>query len=109
MLNQSLTAKRIFLNAGLVFVALLLFAAVMLGGLGLLTLYQPMSTSDFLILLAVSQTLVAIDNVISTKLTLRMWRPVRAWERGARDEASTIAACSPTTSPRWPRLRAPWS
>ena len=27
MLNQSLTAKRIFLNAGLVFVALLLFAA----------------------------------------------------------------------------------
>jgi adenylate cyclase len=65
---------------------------VMLGGLGLLTLYQPMSTSDFLILLVVSQALVAVDNVISIKLTVRMWRPVRAWEQGARDEASTAAA-----------------
>jgi class 3 adenylate cyclase len=65
---------------------------VMLGGLGLLVLYQPMSTQDFLILLAVSQGLVLIDNLVSVKLTRRMWRPVRRWEDGARDEASTIAA-----------------
>jgi adenylate cyclase len=65
---------------------------VMLGGLGLLTLYQPMSTGDFLILLVVSQTLVAVDNVICIRLTLRMWEPVRAWERGAHDEGSTVAA-----------------
>jgi class 3 adenylate cyclase len=65
---------------------------VILGGLGLLVLYQPMSTQDFLILLAVSQALVLIDNLVSTKLTLRMWRPVRSWERGAHDEASTVAA-----------------
>ena len=65
---------------------------VALGGLGLLTLYQPMRTRDFLILLGASQALVAVDNLISIKLTLRMWRPVRAWERGARDEAATIAA-----------------
>ena len=65
---------------------------VMLGGLGLLTLYQPMSTRQFLVLLVVSQALVTVDNVISVKLTLRMWRPVRAWERGARGQASTIAA-----------------
>ncbi len=65
---------------------------VMLGGLGLLSLYRRMSVQDFLILTAVSQALVAIDNLISIKLTLRMWRPVRRWERGARDQASTVAA-----------------
>ncbi|HEY3725730.1 MAG TPA: adenylate/guanylate cyclase domain-containing protein [Solirubrobacteraceae bacterium] len=65
---------------------------VILGGLGLLSLYQPMSTEKFLILLVVSQALVLIDNLISIKLTMRMWRPVRHWERGARDEASTVAA-----------------
>jgi class 3 adenylate cyclase len=65
---------------------------VILGGLGLLSLYQPMSTETFLVLAAVSQALVLIDNLVSTKLTMRMWRPVRRWEHGARDEASTIAA-----------------
>jgi adenylate cyclase len=65
---------------------------IILGGLGLLALYQPMSTKDFLILAAVSQALVGIDNLLSIKLTRRMWRPVRRWERGARDERSTIVA-----------------
>jgi adenylate cyclase len=65
---------------------------VMLGGLGLLTLYQPMSEKDFWILLAISQGLVAVDNVISIKLTRRMWRPVWAWERGARDYDTTVDA-----------------
>jgi class 3 adenylate cyclase len=65
---------------------------VMLGGLGLLRLYQPMSDANFWLLLAISQGLVALDNLISIKLTRRMWRPVWAWERGARDYDSTIAA-----------------
>jgi adenylate cyclase len=65
---------------------------VMLGGLGLLRLYQPMTWTHFLVLVAVSQTLVLIDNLVSVKLTLRMWHPVRRWERGARDETSTVAA-----------------
>jgi adenylate cyclase len=65
---------------------------VMLGGIGLLTLYQPMSSGDFWLLVGISQLLVAIDNLISIKLTRRMWRPVWAWERGARDAASTVAA-----------------
>lgn len=65
---------------------------VMLGGLGLLSLYQPMSARAFLVLAGVSQALVGVDNLISIKLTRRMWRPVRRWERGARDEASTVAA-----------------
>jgi adenylate cyclase len=65
---------------------------VMFGGMGLLTLYQRMSADDFWLLVGVSQALVSLDNVISIRLTRRMWSPVRAWERGARDEASTIAA-----------------
>jgi adenylate cyclase len=65
---------------------------VMLGGLGLLRLYQQMSTGDFWELVAVSQALVLIDNTVSIKLTMRMWRPVRRWERGAHDDESTIAA-----------------
>ena len=65
---------------------------VMLGGIALLTLYQKVSEDQFWVLVVISQLLVSVDNVISIKLTRRMWRPVWAWERGARDEASTIAA-----------------
>ncbi|MGH2867984.1 MAG: adenylate/guanylate cyclase domain-containing protein [Solirubrobacteraceae bacterium] len=70
----------------------LLAHVIMLGGLGLLSLYQPMSVGKFLVLAAVSQALVALDNVVSIKMITAMWRPVRAWERGARDEGATIAA-----------------
>ena len=65
---------------------------VVLGGVGLLRLYQPMSDGRFWVLVGVSQALVSLDNAVSIKLTRRMWRPVRAWERGARDAASTTAA-----------------
>jgi class 3 adenylate cyclase len=65
---------------------------VALGGLGLLRLYQPMSSGKFWLLAGISQALIALDNLISIKLTRRMWRPVWAWERGARDQESTIAA-----------------
>lgn len=65
---------------------------VMLAGLAMLTLYEPVSTSNFLILLLVSQLLVGLDNLVSLKVIRRMWRPVRAWEGGAHDDAATIAA-----------------
>src|ERR1035437_620307 len=65
---------------------------VMLGGLGLFSLYQPMSAEDFWILVIVSQALGLADNLVSVRITSRMWEPVRAWEQGARDEAATIAA-----------------
>ncbi len=65
---------------------------IVLGGMGLLRLYQPMSDAHFWLLVAISQVLVGVDNLIGIKLTRRMWRPVWAWERGARDEQSTIAA-----------------
>jgi class 3 adenylate cyclase len=65
---------------------------VMLGGLGLLSLYQRMSLGTFLVLTAVSQVLVLIDNVASIRITRQIWAPVRAWERGARDEDATVRA-----------------
>jgi adenylate cyclase len=65
---------------------------VMLGGLGLLGLYQRITTDQLWVLIAISQALVSIDNLISIKLTRRMWQPIWAWERGARDRDSTIAA-----------------
>jgi adenylate cyclase len=70
------------------------------GGLALLRLYQPMSWGVFWELTAISQALISFDNLLSIKVTKRMWRPVRAWERGARDEASIIAAwCAAATLP----------
>jgi class 3 adenylate cyclase len=65
---------------------------VMLGGIGLLTLYQHVTSKQLWTLIIVSQLLVSLDNLVSIKLTRRMWRPVWAWERGARDEAATIEA-----------------
>jgi adenylate cyclase len=65
---------------------------IALGGLGLLSLYEPMSSSDFWLLLVVSQAIVSIDNLVSIKLTRRIWRPVQAWERGHRDTDTVIAA-----------------
>jgi class 3 adenylate cyclase len=65
---------------------------VMAGGMGLLRLYQTMSDADFWLLLGISQALVTLDNLISIKLTRRMWRPVWRWEHGARDHAATVAA-----------------
>jgi adenylate cyclase len=65
---------------------------VMLGGMGILRLYQPMSAAHFWLLVGLSQVLVGIDNAIAIKLTYKLLAPVRAWERGRRDEQSTIAA-----------------
>jgi class 3 adenylate cyclase len=79
-------------SIALVWAQFLIAHLVILGGLGLLSLYQHMSVAQFLILVAVSQFLVLIDNVVSVKVTYRMWQPVRRWEAGQRDEESTIAA-----------------
>jgi adenylate cyclase len=65
---------------------------VMLGGMGILRLYQQMDAGNFWLLVGISQLLVAVGNVMSIKVTRRVWRPVAAWERGQRDEQSTIAA-----------------
>ncbi len=68
---------------------------VILAGIGLLRLYQPMSVVHFLLLIGVSQVLVGIDNLASIGLTRSMWRPVTEWERTPVDQRTpelTIAA-----------------
>jgi class 3 adenylate cyclase len=65
---------------------------VMLGGMGILRLYQPMSAAHFWLLVALSQVLIGVDNAIAAKLTYKLLRPVRMWLQGRRDEHSTIAA-----------------
>ena len=61
---------------------------VVLGGLVLLRLYQPMSNRSFVVLLVVAELLVALDNVSSTLLARRLLAPVDAWLNGARDRVS---------------------
>lgn len=65
---------------------------VVLGGLLLLRLYQPMSSRTFVVLLVTAELLVALDNLSSTLLARRLLRPVDAWLQGARDRAATTAA-----------------
>jgi adenylate cyclase len=65
---------------------------VVLGGLVLLRLYQPMSNRSFVVLLVVAELLVALDNVSSTLLARRLLAPVDAWLNGARDRLGTTEA-----------------
>ncbi len=65
---------------------------VVLGGLVVLRLYRPMDSGTFLVLLAVAELLVALDNVSSTLLARKLLAPVDAWLGGARDRAATIGA-----------------
>lgn len=65
---------------------------VVLGGVVLLRLFQPMSGRTFALLLVVAELLVALDNVSSTLLARRLLRPVGAWLRGERDALSTATA-----------------
>ncbi len=78
----------------LTFVALQLQLAhlVVLGGLVLLRLYQPMSSRTFVVLVAVAELLVALDNASSVVLARRLLAPVDAWLEGARDRLATIEA-----------------
>ncbi len=65
---------------------------ITLAGLGLLLLYQPMSGGQFLLLLAVGEGLVVIENVFASRAVIRLLRPVEAWLAGDRGEAATVTA-----------------
>jgi class 3 adenylate cyclase len=65
---------------------------VVLGGLVLLRLYQPMDDRTFLVLLVVAEALVALDNLSSTLQARRLLAPVHAWLDGVRDRTATTAA-----------------
>ena len=66
---------------------------IVLGGTRAAALYQPMTDGK---LLAAGRDLAGARRRSTTwsrsSSRARMWRPVWAWERGARDEASTIEA-----------------
>jgi class 3 adenylate cyclase len=68
---------------------------VILAGLALLLLYQPMTALHFWVLVGVSQLLVGIDNLASIGMVTVMWAPVRRWEHAPapqRTDELTIAA-----------------
>jgi class 3 adenylate cyclase len=65
---------------------------VVLAGVGLLTVYQPMSTTEFLRIVVVSQALVLLDNLLALKQAYRLLRPAQVWLRGSRNPDQTVAA-----------------
>src|SRR5947208_3964320 len=65
---------------------------VVLAGVALLTIYQPMTDADFVRILVVTQILVLLDNLVALKLVYRRLRPVRAWLRGTRSAEQTVVA-----------------
>ena len=65
---------------------------VALAGIGLLRLYQDMSTWQFVRILLVSEALVLIDNVFSIKATFHLMRPADPWLRGTRTPDTAVAA-----------------
>jgi class 3 adenylate cyclase len=62
------------------------------GGVGLLRLYQDMSTWQFVRILLVSEALVLLDNTFSLRATFCLIRPADPWLRGHRTPDTAIDA-----------------
>jgi class 3 adenylate cyclase len=65
---------------------------VAFGGIALLTFYTDMSSGEFLRIVAVSQALVFMENLYTTRVAVSLLGPVRAWLEGDRGEHTTVAA-----------------
>jgi adenylate cyclase len=65
---------------------------VVLGGVGLLTLYVNISRGAFWRILIVSQALVLVENLISMKIANKLVRPADPWLRGERTPQTALAA-----------------
>ena len=65
---------------------------VVLFGLGMLRLYIDLTWAQFLWLLAASQFLIAVENLISLRLCFRMLRGADPWLRGERTERTATQA-----------------
>jgi adenylate cyclase len=65
---------------------------VVLFGVAMLTLYQRESTGEFLVQVAVIEGLIAIENVVSLRLTSRALRPADRWLSGDRSPDAAVAA-----------------
>jgi adenylate cyclase len=65
---------------------------IVLGGVGLLRVYQPMSVQDFWIIVLVAEGLVVIEVLIALFVVFRLVAPAVRWIRGDRDDETSIAA-----------------
>ena len=65
---------------------------VVLGGLGLLTLYVTIDRGAFWRILIVSQALVLVENLVSLKIANKLVRPADPWLRGERNPDTAFAA-----------------
>jgi class 3 adenylate cyclase len=65
---------------------------VALFGLGVLVLYQDMSGGDFLLLVGITQALIALENLLGLRRAFRLVRPADRWLRGDRDPTAAVAA-----------------
>ena len=71
---------------------------IVLGGVGLLSIYQPMTAQEFWTILIVGECLMAIENVAALTILFKLVAPAVRWLRGARSEEETIAAWRALTS-----------
>jgi class 3 adenylate cyclase len=65
---------------------------VVLGGIGLLRVYQPMSVADFWIIVGAALGLVVLENIIAFAVVFRLVTPAVRWIAGERGSEQTIAA-----------------
>src|SRR4051794_5015277 len=65
---------------------------VVLGGIGLLRVYQPMSAADFFLILAAALGLVLLENIVSLAVVFKLVAPGVRWLRGDRSPHATVAA-----------------
>ncbi|XAY07423.1 hypothetical protein DSM112329_04305 [Paraconexibacter sp. AEG42_29] len=65
---------------------------VVAGGAGLLQLFVRADGTTFLQILAASQVLVVVDNVISCRVTSKLLRPADPWQRGDHSPEAADAA-----------------
>jgi class 3 adenylate cyclase len=63
-----------------------------IGGVWLLTLYQPMTGEQFWTILLVGEGLVLLENLLALPLAYRLLRPADPWLRGRRTPAAALAA-----------------
>jgi class 3 adenylate cyclase len=81
---------------------------VVLGGIGLLSLYEPLGGAHLIAIIAVAESLMLLENVASLWLIFRLMRPADRWLRGERSpEAAGAAwrslACLPADFVRYRR------
>ncbi|HEX8205316.1 MAG TPA: adenylate/guanylate cyclase domain-containing protein [Solirubrobacteraceae bacterium] len=61
-------------------------------GIGLLSLYEDMSTGEFLQILLATVVLVVLENLAATTYAFRLVRPADPWLRGDRSPSASVAA-----------------